>query len=260
MNQASSAYTPSSPWRDSETAFSHVPVSFGEEFLFGLRAHPVGDRPRPAGPHGVVSLARGDDRIAVGNDTAFRPRLPEEHLLDFARDRDKPSQPEPVTATEQLAALARLDGVLAMHKVPYWLFGGWAVDFHAGSVTRSHDDLDIAVWSKDHERIAELLATDGWQHTPQEGEDGYTAYTRGTVRLELAFLARDQEGTIYTPLREGRASWPEAAFESDVAELAGVRARVITLAALKAEKSQDRDDPVVAAKDSADVATLSRDT
>jgi hypothetical protein len=180
--------------------------------------------------------------------------------MDFARDRDKLSQHEPAIATEQLAALARLDGVLAKHKIPYWLFGGWAVDFHAGSVTRAHDDLDIAVWSKDHERIAELLATDGWQHTPEEGEDGYTAYTRGTVRLEVAFLARDQAGTIYTPLRDGRAPWPEGAFEGEVAELAGVRARVITLAALKAEKSQDRDDPVVAAKDRADIATLSRVT
>jgi hypothetical protein len=178
--------------------------------------------------------------------------------LDYAHDRDRLGEPELVTATEQLAALARLDGVLAKHKIPYWLFGGWAVDFHAGSVTRSHDDLDIAVWSKDHERIAELLTTDGWQQTPDEGEDGYTAYTRGAVRLELAFLARDQAGTIYTPLREGRASWPEGAFEDDVAELAGARACVITLAALKAEKSQDRDDPVVAAKDSADIATLSR--
>jgi hypothetical protein len=196
----------------------------------------------------------------VGNDSAFRLLLPEEHPMEFARDRDRLGQHELVTATEQLAALARLDGVLARHKVPYWLFGGWAVDFHAGSVTRSHDDLDIAVWSKDRERIAALLATDGWQHTPQEGEDGYTAYTRGTVRLELAFLARDQGGTIYTPLREGRAPWPEAAFEGDVAELAGVRACVITLAALQAEKSQGRDDPVVAAKDSADVATLSRVT
>jgi hypothetical protein len=98
-----------------------------------------------------------------------------------------------------------------------------------------------------------------WQHTPEEGEDGYTAYTRGAVRLELAFLARDQVGTIYTPLCEGRASWPEAAFEGDVAGLRGVRTRVITLAALKAE-NPGRDDPVVAAKDSADVATLSRVT
>jgi hypothetical protein len=27
----------------------------------------------------------------------------------------------------------------------YWLFGGWAVDFHAGRVTRDHADIDLAV-------------------------------------------------------------------------------------------------------------------
>ena len=43
-----------------------------------------------------------------------------------------------------------------------------------------------------------------------------------------------------------------------VAELLRVRARVISLRALKADKSETRDDPLVAAKDRADVATLSR--
>ena len=38
---------------------------------------------------------------------------------------------------------------------------------HAGSVTRAHDDLDIAVWLKDHNRIAALLAADGWSHAPE---------------------------------------------------------------------------------------------
>ena len=98
-------------------AFSHVPVNFGEEFLFGLKADPAGGRlrgrPRPAGPHNVVSLARGDDRIAVGNDSAFRLWLPKEHPMEFVRDRDKLGQPELVTAAEQLAALAHLGGVLA---------------------------------------------------------------------------------------------------------------------------------------------------
>jgi aminoglycoside-2''-adenylyltransferase len=52
------------------------------------------------------------------------------------------------TETEQLAALARLHEQLERHGIEYWLFGGWAVDFHAGSVTRPHDDLDIAVWQR----------------------------------------------------------------------------------------------------------------
>jgi hypothetical protein len=163
-----------------------------------------------------------------------------------------------VSAAEQLAALARVHQLLERHGIEYWLFGGWAVDFHAGSVTRPHDDLDMGVWLKDHNRIAALLAEDGWKHTPDKDEDGYTRYERGTVRLELAFLARGENGQVYTPLREGRASWPGGAFENDVAELRGVRARVISLRALKDDKSETREDPRIAAKDRADLATLFR--
>jgi hypothetical protein len=163
-----------------------------------------------------------------------------------------------VSEAEHLAALARVHELLVRHGLEYWLFGGWAVDFHAGAVTRPHDDLDIAVWLKDLDRIAVLLAADGWKHAPEEDEDGYTGYVRGTVRLELAFLARSQDGEVYTPLREGRAPWPGRAFENDVAELLGVRAKVISLRALKAEKSESRNDALVAAKDRADLATLSR--
>jgi hypothetical protein len=156
----------------------------------------------------------------------------------------------------QLAALVSIDGLLAARGIEYWLFGGWAVDFHAGKVSRPHDDLDLAVWLKDHDRIATLLQTDGWGHAPEEGEDGYTVYERDDVRLELAFLARAKNGDIYTPLREGRGRWPEGSFGDAVAELRGVRARVIGLRALKTDKSELREDPRTAAKDQADLATL----
>jgi aminoglycoside-2''-adenylyltransferase len=162
-----------------------------------------------------------------------------------------------VSEADQLAALARIHALLEGQRIEYWLFGGWAVDFHAGSVTRPHDDLDIAVWLKDHDRIAALLAADGWKHAPEEHEDGYTGYERGSVRLELAFLARETE-QVYTPLREGRAAWPDGSFESDAAELRGVRVRVVSLRALKADKAEVREDAIVAAKDRADLATLSR--
>ena len=68
--------------------------------------------------------------------------------------------------------------------------------------------------------------------------------------------ARDEKGVIYTPLREGRGTWPDASFGSDVAELRGVRVRVISIAALEADKSVVHEDPRVAAKDRADLATL----
>jgi hypothetical protein len=99
-----------------------------------------------------------------------------------------------VPAAEQLAALARIHELLDGQGIEYWLFGGWAVDFHAGSVTQPHDDLDIAVWLKDHNRIAALLAAEGWRHAPEGHQDGYTRYERGALRLELAFLAASEEG------------------------------------------------------------------
>jgi hypothetical protein len=161
-----------------------------------------------------------------------------------------------VSEAEQLRALARVHDLLERDGIEYWLFGGWAVDFHTGSVTRTHDDLDLAVWQSDLPRIAELLNADGWTHAPEQDEDGYTGYERGAVRLELAFLACGEDGNPYTPSREGPVAWPDGAFADDVAELRGVRAHVIGLRALRADKAEARDDSVVAAKDRADLERL----
>jgi hypothetical protein len=161
-----------------------------------------------------------------------------------------------VAAPEQLAAIGSLNELLTRADMEYWLFGGWAVDFHAGRITRPHDDVDIAVWARDVGRVAALLERSGWRHTPDAEEDGYTAFERDDVRLEVAFLERGDD-EIFTPLRGGaRGEWPDGAFRECVAELGGARARLVSLHALKADKAVARSDPTVAAKDAADVATL----
>lgn len=109
-------------------------------------------------------------------------------------------------ASEQLAALDELHRLLDRHRIEYWLFGGWAVDFHAGTVTRPHDDIDLAVWLEDVGRIAALLVSEGWTHAPEEGEDGYTGYARGAVRLELACCARAVPPGRTAPLPRTSAS------------------------------------------------------
>ena len=144
-------------------------------------------------------------------------------------------------AEDQLGALSHLDELFGQHGIEYWLFGGWAVDFHAGKVTRPHDDLDLAVRSYDGERVRELLTAAGWRHTPQEG---YSVYDLDDVRLEVAFL--------------DHGDWPPNSFEQDVAEVAGVRARVVSLSSLKVDKAMVRDDENVAAKDRVDSVTLGR--
>jgi hypothetical protein len=161
-------------------------------------------------------------------------------------------------ASNQLAALAWVDDVFERAGIAYWLFGGWAVDFYAGSVTRAHDDLDIAVWQDDLPRIGRLLEADGWRHVPSPDDDGGTGWEQGAVRLELTYLVRDGDGSICTPLRSGRASWSPEALADDVRVLLAVRSHVVGLAALTRGKATARDDPEEAAKDRADYDVLSR--
>jgi hypothetical protein len=170
---------------------------------------------------------------------------------DSMRSTDEP-------AAQQLSALARLSELFEEARIANWLFGGWAVDFYAGAVTRAHDDLDMAVWLEDLPRIAKVLEGEGWRHAPLDDEDGGTGYERGTVRLELTFLVRDGDGRIFTPLRNGRAAWAEEALANDMRELRGARSRLVALAPLMRGKATPRDDPEEAAKDRADFEKLSR--
>jgi hypothetical protein len=144
---------------------------------------------------------------------------------------------------------------LTRERVEYWLFGGWAVDFYAGEITRPHDDVDIAVWLADHEQIAALLRADGWVHAPEEDEDGGTGYERDGVRLELTFLVRDG-AVVGIPLRGAFVPLADDAFGADVGTLGGVSAHLISLAALRRGKSSPREDEDEARKDRADTATL----
>jgi len=161
-------------------------------------------------------------------------------------------------ADEQLEALDRVARALDEIGADHWLYGGWAVDFHAGAVTRDHSDLDLAVWLDDLPRIAARLGDEGWIHQPSPDDDGGTAFVRHGVRLELAYLVRDDDGTIYTPHRERRGRWSEEALGADVRELNGVRVRVVGLMPLSRSKASARDDPLEAAKDNADAQTLAR--
>ena len=160
------------------------------------------------------------------------------------------------SAAAQLRAIGWLHTLFAEQGIDYWLFGGWAVDFHAGRATRRHADVDVAVRHADLSRIGVLLEAAGWAHAPEPAEDGYTGYERQKVRLELAFLACDEAGIVYTPLADGRGDWPAGSFGGTQAVLHGVRAHVVELAALIEDKSGPRDDPAALAKDRADVALL----
>jgi hypothetical protein len=95
---------------------------------------------------------------------------------------------------EQLTALAWLHEASSGRGPVYWLFGGCAVDFQAGRVCGRTTTSMSPCGYVNQGRIASLLSADGWQETSETAADGYIAYRRGAIRLEVAFLERGEEG------------------------------------------------------------------
>ena len=166
-------------------------------------------------------------------------------------------QQQASSAEEQLAAIASLSRVLDRQGVDYWLFGGWAVDFWAGDVTREHDDIDIAAWRDDYDAIGAALEAAGWRHAPVENEVVGTRYERGSALVEFTFVVGADDGGVLVLLEEGPVVWSTEPFGHDRRELRGVGCRVLPLGLLRAGKSTPREGAADAAKDRADFEALS---
>jgi hypothetical protein len=161
-------------------------------------------------------------------------------------------------AEHQLAALADVGALLDDGRFDHWLFGGWAVDFYVGVVTRSHVDVDLAVWAEDAGAIHAALVSSGWQHRPAAEEDGGTGYERHGVRVELTFLAKGEAGEVFIALRDENVLWSESPLGDEVLALKGARTQVIPLELLRRGKARPRDDADEALIDRTDFDTLSR--
>ncbi|HUP32044.1 MAG TPA: hypothetical protein VM184_03355 [Gaiellaceae bacterium] len=163
----------------------------------------------------------------------------------------------PAGAEEQLAAIDDLGAALDESGIDHWLFGGWAVDFCVGEVTRPHADVDVASWRRDYDAIAAALKPAGFRHVPKETDVAGTRYERGAVEVEFTFVA-EEDGAVVIPFPDGPIVWSESPFGDERRELLGVSARTIPLALLRAGKSRPRDEEADAAKDVADFEALSR--
>ena len=132
-----------------------------------------------------------------------------------------------------MAALGEVAGEFAGAGLDYWLFGGFAVDFYAGRLTREHGDVDLAVFADDADTIVNRLLARGWVHRPNPDEDGGTGFERDGVRLELTFIASGEEGRVEIIFREYRGVWSEKPFGDERRELLGVPARLVPREVLK---------------------------
>jgi Aminoglycoside-2''-adenylyltransferase len=58
----------------------------------------------------------------------------------------------------QLRSIEEFAAAAAGCGAPFWLRGGWAMDFFLGRITREHEDVDLFIWARDADRVvAELV-------------------------------------------------------------------------------------------------------
>src|SRR5205814_6613863 len=106
------------------------------------------------------------------------------------------------SAGGHLAAIESLTALLERQRLDYWLFGGWAVDFWVGAVTRAHDDIDIAAWHDDAKGIDTALTSAGWRPAPVENEAIAAGYALQAARLEITFVVADEARRVLIPFPE----------------------------------------------------------
>lgn len=133
----------------------------------------------------------------------------------------------------QFSLIGELARLLGEAHVRFWLRGGWALDFHAGRVTRPHKDVDLVTWSRHRRRLRRLLETNGYM-TVRFDEPQVFFEKRGQ-EVNFAMIRRGQSGAIVTPEFE-YWPWPEGAFSGPPRTLDGVTCRVLTVGALLEEK------------------------
>ena len=155
-------------------------------------------------------------------------------------------------------AIASLAGVLDRADIDHWMFGGWAVDFWVGAVTREHEDIDVMAWRDDYDAIGAALRGAGWLHTPVPDEVVGTRYTWRSAQVEFTFLVSGDGGSIIIPLPDQPVVLSTEPLGEARRELNGVRARTIPLELLRAGKAFAREGAAEGAKDRADFEALSK--
>lgn len=129
----------------------------------------------------------------------------------------------------QLRLLHEIHHILSDASIPHWLFGGWSVDFHAGSVTREHGDIEFFIWERDGPRAARLLQVTGYEPVDHPHPEEALIVRKFDQIVELYVVAVDPSRVV-----SGRGRWqhwplPKNALGDDLKSLHEVECPVVSI-------------------------------
>lgn len=158
-----------------------------------------------------------------------------------------------------LDIIAETAELLDAAEIKVWLWGGWAVDFLVGRVTRRHRDIDFLVDETVSPRVGACLAPHGYHRRigVLEDERGlWPVFRRRRRDISFAPIRREPSGAIVTPGRFHDQPWVPGAFAASRQMLEGVSAFVVSAEALLQAKTSPDVPPWRRDLDARDAAIL----
>ena len=158
----------------------------------------------------------------------------------------------------QLQLIEEVTTFLQSANVPHWLFGGWAVDFLVGEITRPHDDVDFVIWARDAQVVRRMLAQHRYTESVTHSSTDTTIFYKQEQRLEIVFIDRNQAGQIVTPGVWADWPWLAGTFEEAPARLGDLMCPVTSAASLLETKERYAQHPAGEPLREKDVADIER--
>jgi hypothetical protein len=133
----------------------------------------------------------------------------------------------------QLELIGEIAAALDAARVDWWLFGGWALDAHAGKITRDHSDIELFSWKHDAAKLRDALEATGFVH-PSGGlyPNECQSFLKHGQEIGAWFIERDAAGTIFTPGRWADWPWIAGAFDDPPILLEGIPVRAVSIEGL----------------------------
>jgi hypothetical protein len=116
------------------------------------------------------------------------------------------------SALAQLDIIREISDALTCAGVHHWLFGGWAVDFAVGDMTRQHRDVDFVVWEEDLPRITELLRFLGYRARSSKHPNHQLNWEKSETEVQINLITKTTEGAIISPGTFSDWPWFEGSF------------------------------------------------
>jgi hypothetical protein len=139
-----------------------------------------------------------------------------------------------VPAERQLSLLGEIAAALGAAGIPFWLRGGWALDFLLGRILRDHRDIDLVAHLADRDAIHDVLTSSGFVCNRELG-GALIQFKKHGESIQFALVERGSSGELVSRGFES-SPWPDGALEGPVCELNGVRCRTFSPQALIEEK------------------------